>query len=452
MVHRSVRVLAVAAVCAGLLASVAGVTVAEVSKDEQQVMLGKHNSLRTKVAADESARLGQTVSIPKLTWNADAAAIAQAWADHLLATDTFEHNPDTGGLGENIYWESGFDPSTGAKRAFHNWASEQDDYTWDTNSCAAGKKCGHYTQIVWSGTTSVGCGMATDGTQAYWVCDYAPAGNVQGQRPYEPGAGATGGDAGTGGTTGNGGDAGNGGTAPSAAPVQPGASVAPIVAVPSLAPDAAPPADPNAAMLGLHNTFRQGIAAAETARLGQAVTIPDLTWDPAAAAIAQGWADTMLRTGDFKHNKKRGPYGENIYFESGSDPATSFSRAFASWANEQTAYSWDTNSCAEGQTCGHYTQLAWQNTWAVGCGSATDGTTTYWVCDYAPPGNVDGQRPYEPGVVPVPPVAASAEPSQVPVDQPVPSVVPDQGGQPAESPAPDQGGGDQGGAEASPAG
>src|SRR5438045_71100 len=86
-------------------------------------------------AADTgTTRRGQTVTIPDLTWNPDAATVAQAWADQMLATNTFGHNANRGPFGENIYWESGNDPSTSAARAFASWAAEQANYTWDTNS------------------------------------------------------------------------------------------------------------------------------------------------------------------------------------------------------------------------------------------------------------------------------------------------------------------------------
>src|SRR3954452_19021617 len=183
--HRTVgKSLLIGALALGLTGLIPGVGNAQVSSDEQAVMLAAHNQLRQSVAAAESARLGQPVTIPDLTWNAEAATVAQAWVDQLLATNTFEHNANRGPFGENIYWESGSDPSTSAARAFASWAAEQANYTWDTNACS--DVCGHYTQLVWAATTSVGCGMATDGTQDYWVCDYAPAGNMGGERPYEP--------------------------------------------------------------------------------------------------------------------------------------------------------------------------------------------------------------------------------------------------------------------------
>jgi uncharacterized protein YkwD len=232
--HRTVsRSFLIGALALGLIGLTPGLTTAQVSLSEQTVMLAAHNQLRQSVAAAESARLGQTVTIPDLTWNADAATVAQAWADHMLSTNTFEHNANRGPFGENIYWESGNDPSTSAARAFASWAAEQANYTWDTNACSA--VCGHYTQIVWAATTSVGCGMATDGTQDYWVCDYAPAGNFEGQRPYEPGA-AT-------------------GPVTSTSPVEPVASTQPAATEPPAAPPAAteppaatvPPAAPPAA-------------------------------------------------------------------------------------------------------------------------------------------------------------------------------------------------------------
>ncbi len=45
-------------------------------------------------------------------------------------------------------------------------------------------QCGHYTQIVWRGTTTLGCAVARSSFREVWVCEYSPAGNIVGQRPY----------------------------------------------------------------------------------------------------------------------------------------------------------------------------------------------------------------------------------------------------------------------------
>ena len=40
------------------------------------------------------------------------------------------------------------------------------------------------------------------------------------------------------------------------------------------------------------------------------------------------------------------------------------------------------------------TQFVWCKTHAVGCAVATDPRREVWVCNYDPPGNVIGYRPY----------------------------------------------------------
>jgi hypothetical protein len=122
-----------------------------------------------------------------LTWNASAEGVATAWA----ATCQFAHNPGRGNLGENIYAAS---YTTSAQGVVQNWANEAGNYDYASNTCATGKVCGHYTQLVWRTTTSVGCAakVCNDnspfGSQyPNWylvVCDYSPPGNYAGQRPY----------------------------------------------------------------------------------------------------------------------------------------------------------------------------------------------------------------------------------------------------------------------------
>jgi pathogenesis-related protein 1 len=131
-----------------------------------------------------------------LTWDPIAAQVAQAWANKC----TWMHNPDasaeydalggSGGLGENIAAGA---PSETVAGAVASWVNEEANYTHATNTCASGQVCGHYTQIVWSTTTGVGCGQATCTTcnpfagYKTWtmsVCDYSPPGNVNGNPPY----------------------------------------------------------------------------------------------------------------------------------------------------------------------------------------------------------------------------------------------------------------------------
>jgi len=144
-------------------------------------MVEEHNTLRA------------TVGVPELRWSDALAHQAAAWADELKKSGcAMKHSH--GKFGENLYWASARRTSTRntpqpikEKDVVANWANEQPWYSAASNTCNAppGKTCGHYTQIVWKGTREVGCAKAVcnDSSQV-WVCNYAPAGNVIGQRPY----------------------------------------------------------------------------------------------------------------------------------------------------------------------------------------------------------------------------------------------------------------------------
>lgn len=125
------------------------------------------------------------VGVPNLKWSAPAAKLAQSWANSLKKNNNcdMKHNPKRGDFGENIYWSKGFNPTT--TEVVDAWGKEVDDYNYKTNTCKAGKQCGHYTQVVWKTTKEVGCGKAScDGREEMWVCNYSPPGNVVGKKPY----------------------------------------------------------------------------------------------------------------------------------------------------------------------------------------------------------------------------------------------------------------------------
>ena len=163
-----------------------------------------------------------------------------------------------------------------------------------------------------------------------------------------------------------------------------------------------------AAMLAAHNAVRQRVAQAESLRLGGTVSIPDLTGNPSVAAIAQAHADSLINNNPPKGEHRTDEelqqlgLGENWYLAwSTGTPDQSASVAVDSWASEAQWYNYDENTCAAppNKTCGHYTQLGWSSTQRLGVGRAVrttnDGRTyVIWVCNYAPPGNTTGQKPY----------------------------------------------------------
>ncbi|BFG41277.1 hypothetical protein CerSpe_275510 [Prunus speciosa] len=87
-----------------------------------------------------------------------------------------------------------------------------------------------------------------------------------------------------------------------------------------------------------------------------------------------------------------GPYGENIAKSSRDLSATA---AVNMLVSDKSSYDYNSNSCAPGKVCGHYTQVVWRNSVRLGCAKARcNNGTTFIGCNYDPPGNYDGRRPY----------------------------------------------------------
>lgn len=127
-------------------------------------------------------------------------------------------------------------------------------------------------------------------------------------------------------------------------------------------------------------------------RVRAAVGVPPLAWSNKVAEVAQNWADGLKATRgcDMKHSSNS--YGENLFW--GSGKRWTMSEAVASWAEEKADYTYASNSCRSGGVCGHYTQVVWKKSTVVGCGMAFCGSAMVVVCNYDPPGNYVGQKPY----------------------------------------------------------
>lgn len=134
-------------------------------------------------------------ALDELEWDQALTDIAADYA----AQCTWEHNSNRsdnypGYVGENLaLFSSGWSVNSLPESTLSNWVEgEIPDYDYASNSCSG--ECGHYTQVVWRDTASVGCAVQQCGTftnlGSSWdngylvVCNYSPGGNYVGQQPY----------------------------------------------------------------------------------------------------------------------------------------------------------------------------------------------------------------------------------------------------------------------------
>ncbi len=120
--------------------------------------LDSHNQYRSQHQVDP------------VSWSTEVAASAQAYAD------TCPTGHSQSGYGENLAW--GYPSIESVVTA---WYDEETDYDYNDPGFSSGT--GHFTQVVWKGTTEIGCALTTDcpSWSRTWVCQYNPPGNYIGQ-------------------------------------------------------------------------------------------------------------------------------------------------------------------------------------------------------------------------------------------------------------------------------
>ncbi len=139
-------------------------------------------------------RVRARVGVPPLQWNPGLAEVARRWANACVDREAprgmIDHSPGRsdlfpGPLGENLHATTA--PAPNPVEAVDDWAAEAKDYDHERNTCRGGALCGHYTQVVWRTTREVGCAVVLCPRLRFrgtLVCNYWPAGNWEGQRPY----------------------------------------------------------------------------------------------------------------------------------------------------------------------------------------------------------------------------------------------------------------------------
>uniref|UniRef100_A0A0D9WV49 SCP domain-containing protein n=1 Tax=Leersia perrieri TaxID=77586 RepID=A0A0D9WV49_9ORYZ len=148
------------------------------AQNSPQDFVGLHNAARAVEGVGE------------VVWDDAVAAYAESYAAtrrgdcQLIHSGSFE----AAGYGENLFGGGG--DGWSAADAVNMWVGEKDVYDYDSNSCIGSwDSCVHYTQVMWSRTTAIGCARVVcdnDGG-VFITCNYNPSGNFQGERPFERG-------------------------------------------------------------------------------------------------------------------------------------------------------------------------------------------------------------------------------------------------------------------------
>jgi pathogenesis-related protein 1 len=138
-------------------------------------------------------------------------------------------------------------------------------------------------------------------------------------------------------------------------------------------------------IVSLHNQIRADVG------------VGPLRWSEELSAYAQQWADHLASVkGRMEHRPRSGKwrqeYGENLFIGTASHYGTA--DAVMAWAKEKANYRGEAIQGSRFAKVGHYTQMVWRNTGQIGCGTGVCRGNLIVVCNYDPPGNFLGQRPY----------------------------------------------------------
>jgi hypothetical protein len=148
-------------------------------------------------------------------------------------------------------------------------------------------------------------------------------------------------------------------------------------------PSAIPPGGPlKSQLLAAHNAHRARHCA------------PPLQWSAQLARAAEGWAHELVRRGcPLEHSQLA--HGENL--AAGTQGGFAPGDFVDMWYREVGGYRFKRGRFS--MSTGHFTQLIWRDTRRVGCAlGACDNGLELLVCEYDPPGNVEGR--FEANVLP----------------------------------------------------
>lgn len=183
-------VVAFAAICPGN----------DLTDSIRQAAVSSHNNFRSQLAQGQStlrggARAATAKNMYRLNYDCSIEATAQAWANNCQ----FQHSSSSfrNGAGENLFMTTAVNANQASaiNQAATLWWKELTDFGGISSSdttltmSAFNTGIGHWSQMAWAKTTTVGCGIKSCPSQGMTivVCQYKVAGNFINQPVYEIG-------------------------------------------------------------------------------------------------------------------------------------------------------------------------------------------------------------------------------------------------------------------------
>ena len=136
-------------------------------------LLAIHNLERARVKA------------PPLQWDPYLAASAASYGPALARRGGLVHSPRAARQGQMENLWMGTRGYYAPEQMVGAWVSERAMFRPGVfpyvSRTGRWSDVGHYTQMIWKGTTRVGCAIHAAGQWEYLICRYSPPGNVDGK-------------------------------------------------------------------------------------------------------------------------------------------------------------------------------------------------------------------------------------------------------------------------------
>ena len=136
-------------------------------------LLAAHNRERAAVGA------------PPLQWDPGLAAAASTYGPELARLGRLAHSPRETRPGQRENLAMGWAETTSPEQLVDMWAEEKKLFHPgafpEVSRTGRWLDVAHYTQMIWKGTTRVGCAIHQERGWSYLICRYSPPGNIDGR-------------------------------------------------------------------------------------------------------------------------------------------------------------------------------------------------------------------------------------------------------------------------------